>query len=152
LGDARELPFPDASADAGLLLGPLYPLTEADARVRALAEAARVLRPGGRVIVAAIPRFASTLDGLVRGFVAEPEFAEIVERDVASGVHLNPARRQGWFTTAYFHRPDELRDELEGAAFAVDAVVAVEGPGWLVDDSWLEDDLRRGATVRAVLR
>jgi SAM-dependent methyltransferase len=47
LGDARELPQPDESQDAVVLFGPLYHLTEAADRARALAEARRVLRPGG---------------------------------------------------------------------------------------------------------
>jgi ubiquinone/menaquinone biosynthesis C-methylase UbiE len=43
LGDARELDEPDESVDAVLLLGPLYHLTDRDDRVRALAEARRVV-------------------------------------------------------------------------------------------------------------
>jgi len=44
------------SVDAVLLLSPLYhPARRAD-RVRALAEAARVVRPGGPVFAAAISR------------------------------------------------------------------------------------------------
>src|SRR4051812_5026284 len=46
VGDARELAFPDGVADAVLLLGPLYHLTEVAERLRALREACRVLRPG----------------------------------------------------------------------------------------------------------
>ena len=38
----------DGSQDAVLLFGPLYHLTEAADRQRALAEATRVLRPDGR--------------------------------------------------------------------------------------------------------
>jgi ubiquinone/menaquinone biosynthesis C-methylase UbiE len=45
LGDARKLAFPDRSADAVLLLGPLYHLTERADRLAALREAHRVLRP-----------------------------------------------------------------------------------------------------------
>jgi ubiquinone/menaquinone biosynthesis C-methylase UbiE len=48
LGDARELAEPDASQDAVLLFGPLYYLTEAGQRRQALAQAWRVLAPGGR--------------------------------------------------------------------------------------------------------
>jgi ubiquinone/menaquinone biosynthesis C-methylase UbiE len=40
--DARDLPFLDATADAVLLLGPLYHLPAADERAQALAEARRV--------------------------------------------------------------------------------------------------------------
>ncbi len=45
VGDARQLPYPEASADAILLLGPLYHLTEYSDRVKALQETARVLKP-----------------------------------------------------------------------------------------------------------
>lgn len=58
-GDARALPFDDASADAVLLLGPLYHLTTAKERSLALHEAGRVLRQGGVLVAAAISRFAS---------------------------------------------------------------------------------------------
>jgi hypothetical protein len=48
LGDARELPFEDASADAVLMLGPLYHLPTASDRALALAEAVRCAVPGLR--------------------------------------------------------------------------------------------------------
>src|SRR4051794_9676082 len=54
VGDARELPFPDASMDAVLLLGPLYHLSEPADRLQALAEARRVCRSGGVIIAAGI--------------------------------------------------------------------------------------------------
>jgi SAM-dependent methyltransferase len=53
-GEARNLAFPDASADAVLLLGPLYHLTEAGDRLSALREARRVVRPRGAIVVAGI--------------------------------------------------------------------------------------------------
>src|SRR4051794_19864239 len=52
LGDARELAEDDDTADATLLLGPLYHLTEAAERLRALREAKRVTVPGGPVAAA----------------------------------------------------------------------------------------------------
>src|SRR6185503_19281174 len=64
VGDARALRLPNESADAVLLLGPLYHLPERNERLQALAEARRVCRQGGVIIAAAISRFASTLDGL----------------------------------------------------------------------------------------
>ena len=51
--DARELPFPDRSFDSVALLYVLYHLREPE---RALAEAHRVLRPGGLLAVAAPSR------------------------------------------------------------------------------------------------
>lgn len=79
-GDARDLPWSDESADVALLLGPLYHLTGSKDRLKALAEARRVLRPGGLLVAAAISRFASTYDGLARGFLAESMFRSIVSR------------------------------------------------------------------------
>ena len=60
------------------------------ARLTALAEARRVLRSGGVLAAMAISRFASTFDGLAHGFLAEPRFERIVERDVCDGQHRNP--------------------------------------------------------------
>jgi SAM-dependent methyltransferase len=67
VGDARRLEHEDSIFHAILLLGPLYHLTERVDRVRALAEAKRVVRPGGVVVAAAISRFASLFDGLATG-------------------------------------------------------------------------------------
>ena len=59
-GDARELAQRAESQDAVLLFGPLYHLTGAAQRLQALAEARRVLRPGGRLLAMAVCRFAAT--------------------------------------------------------------------------------------------
>jgi SAM-dependent methyltransferase len=127
LGDARNLRFATASFDAVLLLGPLYHLTDHDDRVRALREAARVVLPDGVVFAAAISRFASLLDGLAREFLFDPDFRPIVERDLRDGQHRNPQHRPRWFTTAYFHHPEDLRAELGRAGLEVVELVGVEG-------------------------
>ena len=132
LGDARQLDLPDESFDAALLLGPLYHLTERADRVSALREAGRVVKRGGLVFGAAISRFASLFDGLARGFLFDPAFREVVERDLAEGQHRNPERRPGWFTTAYFHHPDELLREAADARLTTVEILGVEGLcGWL---------------------
>jgi SAM-dependent methyltransferase len=134
LGDARRLDFGDETAAAVLLLGPLYHLTERGERLLALAEARRVLRPGGFVFAAGISRFASLLDGL-RGAVFDDEaFARIVERDLADGQHRNDTGIAAFFTTAFFHEPGELGAELREAGLALDGLFAVEGPGAFVPD------------------
>jgi ubiquinone/menaquinone biosynthesis C-methylase UbiE len=154
IGDARALPCADASADAVLLLGPLYHLVDAADRVRALTEARRVLRPGGVLAAAAISRFAPTLDGLLKGYMADPEFDQIAERDLRDGRHVNPTRHPGWFTTAYFHLPEDLAREVREAGFELSALLAVEGVGsWLpIVDDWLDDPDRRAALLRAIRR
>jgi SAM-dependent methyltransferase len=136
LGDARGLEQADSSSDVVLLLGPLYHLTERADRVRALTEARRVVRPDGLVAAAAISRLASLLDGLKHGQLADPEFRAIAERDLAEGQHRNPRERPGWFTTAFFHRPDELEAEVADAGLSLEALFGVEGPGWLLHELW----------------
>lgn len=138
LGDARSLVQDDSSYDAVLMLGPLYHITEREERVRALAEAKRVVRPDGLVAAAAISRFASLLDGLLNGWLGDPAFDAIVERDLSEGQHRNPTNRTEWFTTAFFHHPDELRAEVEDAGLLFEGLFGIEGPGWLLWERWDE--------------
>jgi ubiquinone/menaquinone biosynthesis C-methylase UbiE len=134
LGDARALPFPDAAAEMVLLLGPLYHLTASEDRARALNDASRVLKPGGVLFAAGISRWASVLDGLSRDLFDDPAFLAIAEQDVKNGQHRNQAGRLDYFTTAYFHRPDDLRAEVATAGLQVNAVYGIEGPGWILPD------------------
>ncbi len=134
VGDARRLDMPNKAADVVLLLGPLYHLTDAGDRARSLKEAARVLKPGGLLFAAAISRWASALAGLARDLFQDPRFAAIVERDLREGQHRNPTERLDYFTTAYFHRPDELRAEVLDAGLVLEGLYGVEGPGWLLSD------------------
>jgi len=149
VGDARSLAADDASVDAVLMLGPLYHLVNGDDRRAALHELVRVLKPSGVVFGAAISRAASALDGLSRDLLGDPSFARIVERDIRDGQHRNPTNRIDYFTTAYLHRPEELRVEVEAAGLRVHAVYGIEGPGWVLPDfdaRW-EDPTRRDALI-----
>jgi SAM-dependent methyltransferase len=127
LGDARELAASNDTYDVVLLFGPLYHLPDREDRLTALREAARVVRPGGVVAVAAVNRFASMFDGLAREFLFDPDFAAMARQDLADGQHRNPEERPHWWTTAYFHRPDELRSEVIEAGLYVREVVGLEG-------------------------
>jgi ubiquinone/menaquinone biosynthesis C-methylase UbiE len=154
VGDARSLPFPDASAAVILLLGPLYHLTARQERIAALREAWRSLNSGGSLFAAAISRFASLLDSLARGFIDELVFQQIVDRDLREGQHRNSTGRPEYFTTAFFHRPDELRAEVAEAGFRSIDLVAVEGPGWIAHDfgsRWV-DPLRRAKLLEMIRR
>ena len=134
VADARRLPQADGSVEAILVMGPLYHLTEAADRSTALREAHRVLVPGGLAVVAAISRYASALDGLARRLSLDPRFVTMRDRDLADGQHRNATDNLDYFTTAYFHRPDDLRAELETAGFGDVRVLGVEGPGWMLQD------------------
>jgi ubiquinone/menaquinone biosynthesis C-methylase UbiE len=150
VADARSLPEPNDSADVVLMLGPLYHLVRATDRHAALREAARVLRPGGVLIAAGISRWASALDGLSRELFLDSDFGRIVDQDLLDGQHRNPTERLDYFTTAYFHRPDELRGEVSSAGFDVEGLYGIEGPGWILPDiteRW-EDPARREILLR----
>ena len=127
VGDARTLELPDASVDAVLLLGPLYHLTERADRLAVWREASRVVVPGGVVLAMGISRFASLFDGLAQAYLFDPAFRAIVAQDLATGVHQNPTGDPRWFTTAYFHRPDELAAEASEVGLDVRETVGVEG-------------------------
>jgi len=138
-GDARQLDFPASGADAVLLLGPLYHLVERSDRLQALGETRRILKPRSVLVAASISRFASLIDGLSRGFFRDAEFRKIVEADLRSGLHRNPTDHPDYFTTAYFHRPEELGAEVADAGFGDVRILAVEGPAWstaLFCDAW----------------
>ncbi len=77
-----------------------------------------------------------------------------MERTLCDGRHANPGADPRRFTTAFFHHPDELRDEVVAAGFADTQVLAVGGPAsWLPDEAaWLVDPERRERLLRAVRR
>jgi ubiquinone/menaquinone biosynthesis C-methylase UbiE len=129
-GDARHLEIPSGSADAVLMLGPLYHLVERADRLQALRAARRILKPDAVLFGAAISRFASLLDGLSTGSFRDAQFREIVAADLASGQHRNPTNNRFYFTTAYFQRPEDLAAEFRQTGFGDVQVLAVEGPAW----------------------
>jgi 2-polyprenyl-3-methyl-5-hydroxy-6-metoxy-1,4-benzoquinol methylase len=137
VGDARDLTLYTAEYDAVLLLGPLYHLTEVADRIRAFQQAIEAARPGGVVVGVGISRYASLLDGMKSGILGDPEFRPIVERDLIDGQHRNPdpRSRPQFFTTAYFHHPDELRAEATAAGLTEVELFAIEGPAWILENA-----------------
>lgn len=144
-GDARQIDFSQSSADAVLMLGPLYHLSERSDRLQALREARRVLKRNGLLFAASISRFASFIDGLSRGFFQDVDFRKIVETDLKDGLHHNPTQKPEYFTTAYFHRPSDLAAEITEAGFADVRLLAIEGPAWSTPffrDTWNDPNQR----------
>ena len=145
LGDARTLRFSSASADAVLLLGPLYHLIDKNERLLALREAHRVLRNGGVMVAAGISRFASLLDFFRKDRLGDSIYRGIVQNDLETGYHQNPTENLEFFTDAYLHRPEELSSEVIEAGFQHQTTLAVQGPAWLfesVENYWADPDQR----------
>lgn len=140
LGHAQSLPYGDASVDCVLLFGPLYHLPERAARVEAVREARRVLRPGGLLAAIAISRFAFLLDGVATERAFAPGRLDTIRGSVATG------SVDGTFASSWLHRPGELADELADGGFTVEELLGVEGPGWLLGrfgEAWRDEEQRR---------
>lgn len=133
VGDARRLDLADASADAVLLLGPLYHLVRRPDRVQALREARRVVKPGGPVFGAAISRWAARLDGMLRHriYEREPSAADLIGPVERTGV-LPPFSAGGF--SGFTHRPRQLQAEFASADLEVADLVCVEGASFLLND------------------
>jgi ubiquinone/menaquinone biosynthesis C-methylase UbiE len=91
-GDARELPYEDASFDATILITVLGEIPDQDAALR---EIARVLRPSGRLVVGEM--------------IADPHvvtLGSLTRRAEAAGLHLqrHNGTRLGYFARLE-HRP-----------------------------------------------
>jgi SAM-dependent methyltransferase len=154
VGDARELPWEDASFDAVLLMGPLYHLTDREHRVQAIAEAARCTRPGGVVAAATINRTAGWTDWLI--FQANGIDRKISAEDGLRVLREGELRYfdQDIFTTAYLSHPSEVASEFADAGLPGAAQYAVQGfPGYipelerLIDEPKVREHLMDGLRV-----
>lgn len=127
LGEARALTAGPDTYDAALVLGPLYHLLDRADRDRALAEARRVVRPGGLVAAAAISRYASLFEHTATTFLTRDGVRDAVADILATGRH-DPGRKG--FTAAYFHTPAGLAEEMAAAGLRDVTVHGIEGPTW----------------------
>ncbi|MYS24670.1 2-polyprenyl-3-methyl-5-hydroxy-6-metoxy-1,4-benzoquinol methylase [Streptomyces sp. DvalAA-14] len=126
IGDARYLQAADGSYDVVLLLGPLYHLPDPADRRQALAEARRVVRPGGLVAAAAINRYASLFEHAALAHMHTERMQASVSEILRTAVYDG---RRG-FTLAYFHRAAELVAELTESGLQHVTVFGIEGPAW----------------------
>jgi len=159
VADAVSIDRASSSADAILLMGPLYHIVGRGPRMAALRESRRLLRPGGVLFSAAITRYATTLwamttYGVHHRLLEEDAFCGMIHRELQDGVHQVPAdTAYTGMGYSFFHTPDELAGELAEAGFTENDVRGVIGCGWLVpnlDAIW--NEVRAREAIMEVVR
>lgn len=125
VGDARALSAVDDDYDVVQIFGPLYHLPDATDRRQALSEARRVVKPDGLVAAAAINRYASLFEHVTYAHLHTERMQAAISKILRTAVHDGEH-----FTLAYFHRAEELGDELREAGFTDVQVFGIEGPAW----------------------
>ena len=157
VSDARNINLPNNSADAILLMGPLYHIVEYSERQMCLKECFRLLKPNGILFTAAITRYATTLWALTtydkNSLIDDADFYKMIEREIKTGDHIiEPKSKYRGLGRSYFHLPSELKDEIETAGFCNTDLRGVIGPCWLIpelDTAW-EDDVKRENIMKVV--
>ena len=97
----------------------------------------------------AITKYASMIVSLIKGCVWDEDILKMITEELTAGQHRKPARWD-FFTTAFFHHPDELNAELEEAGMICEETLGVQGPGWMVPEfeESLNDDERRQVILK----
>ncbi|WP_293917546.1 MULTISPECIES: class I SAM-dependent methyltransferase [unclassified Sphingobacterium] len=131
LGEARKLEFPDNYADLIILHGPLYHLQKKEDRDLAICEAKRVLKNGGIILGFAINYTASTLVGLLNGLIHKKPFFEMCKEELIRGMHNPPDDFPWLLAEAFYHKPEQLKDEFINQGLTYLNTYAVEGMAWL---------------------
>ena len=158
VADARSIHRPDHSADAVLLMGPLYHITDHDERLLALSECRRVLKHGGLLFTAGIMRYSTLLwaisvYGIKNRLLEEPEFMTMIARELMDGQHIKPeAGSYHGIGNSYFHNADEMRSELKAAGFLHAEIHGIDCGAWLapkLDELWA-DEISRNALLHTV--
>ncbi|MEJ5105890.1 class I SAM-dependent methyltransferase [Chryseobacterium sp. MYb328] len=146
LGEARKLEFPNSFADLIILHGPLYHLQRKEDRDLAICEAKRILKNNGIILGFAINYTASTLVGLLNGLIHSKSFFEMCKEELTTGKH-NPSDDFPWLLAeAFYHKPEQLRNEFTDQELKHLNTYAVEGMVWLDKDfyaSMLTDKKRK---------
>ena len=160
--DARCVPRADHTADAVLLMGPLYHITEYAERLAALAECKRLLRPGGMLFAAALTPYSVLLHRITvyhteysekRIVLDDPAFLSMVARELSDGHHENPNQSvYNGLGTSHLHTADALRTELTAGGFPDADIHGVMGGAWLAQDldTLWEDPAARETLMKTV--
>ncbi len=131
LGESRKLDFKNNFADLIILHGPLYHLQKKEDRDLTICEAKRVLNNNGIILAFAINYTASTLVGLLNGLIHKNSFFEMCREELTSGIHNPPDDFPWLLAEAYYHKPEQLKDEFINQQLTHINTYAVEGMAWL---------------------
>ena len=139
--DARSIPRPSGSADAILLMGPLYSITEYEERILALRESHRLLKDGGLLFSAALTPYSVFVSRLAvyhaddtpkRRELDDPRVLAMMERALRDGCYINPDKKiANGIGSSHLHTAKALREELAAGGFDTLAVHGVMGGAWL---------------------
>ena len=159
VADARAIARPDGSADAILLMGPLYHIVDRAERILALKESFRLLKKSGVLFTAAITPYATllwatTVFGARNRLLEEDAFMSMIARELDDGEHIRPANSgYNGMGRSHFHSAHELKAELSEGGFHSHTVHGVVGCAWLapdIDELWKQPSSREALmnTVR----
>lgn len=140
-GDARQVPFKNNQFDLVLEMGPLYHLQDEEDRMLCLSEAMRILKDNGIIICEAISRYANLLEGFQYFLIDDEQFVKIIDENLTSGKHI-PGETT-YFTTAFFHTPELIIEELKRAGFTDISLIPVEGFAQILDVNDLFNNQQR---------
>lgn len=130
-GESRQLKFSSNSFDLVILHGPLYHLQDIECRNATIEEAKRVVKQHGIILGFAINNTASTLVGLLNGLIHKKPFFEMCKEELITGKH-NPPEEYPWLLAeAFYHTPEQLKEEFTHHGLASLGVFPVEGIAWL---------------------
>tara|TARA_R110002050_G_scaffold111752_1_gene225543 strand:+ start:3141 stop:3980 length:840 start_codon:yes stop_codon:yes gene_type:complete len=131
LGESRKLEFKTNFADLIILHGPLYHLQIKEDRDLTIREAKRVLKNDGIILGFAINYTASTLVGLLNGLIHKNSFFKMCKEELTTGIHNQPNDFPWLLAEAYYHKPEQLKDEFINQELTHINTYAVEGMAWL---------------------
>ena len=160
--DARSIPRPDKSADAVLLMGPLYSITEYEERILAIKESHRLLKDDGILFSAALTPYSVLVSRLAvyhendtkkRKELDDPAVISIIERALVDGCYINPERKiANGLGSSHLHTAKALREELSCGGFDTLSVHGVMGGAWLAPNlnELLENEETRKVLMKTV--